>query len=47
MASLSGTMADAPQRERLGQQARAFARDTYDLRTRCLPGQVAWVESLG
>jgi len=39
-------LADAAQRERLGQQARAFARDTYDLRTRCLPGQVAWVESL-
>jgi glycosyltransferase involved in cell wall biosynthesis len=39
-------LADAAQRERLGHQARAFARDTYDLRTRCLPGQVAWVESL-
>ena len=35
------------QRQRLGAQARAFARAHYDLRTACLPGQLQWVRLLG
>ena len=37
---------DAPARERLGRQARAFAQATYDLRSSCLPRQFQWVERL-
>jgi len=33
-------------RERLGTRARKFAREHYDLKTVCLPRQMAWVESL-
>ncbi len=39
-------LADPAARARLGSNARAFAKATYDLRTVCLPGQLAWVESL-
>lgn len=38
---------DPAARQRLGQQARAFAQAQYDLHTVCLPRQLAWVESLG
>ncbi|MCE2782021.1 glycosyltransferase family 4 protein [Limnohabitans sp.] len=34
------------ERARLGAQARAFAVEHYDLETRCLPGQIEWVEQL-
>uniref|UniRef100_Q3ATF5 Glycosyl transferase n=1 Tax=Chlorobium chlorochromatii (strain CaD3) TaxID=340177 RepID=Q3ATF5_CHLCH len=34
------------ERARLGANARRFAQATYDLRTICLPQQLAWVESL-
>ena len=34
------------ERARLGAQARAFAVEHYDLETRCLPQQLAWVQSL-
>jgi glycosyltransferase involved in cell wall biosynthesis len=37
---------DPTTRARLGAQAREFARATYDLRTRCLPRQLDWVQSL-
>lgn len=37
---------DAPERERLGRNARAFARERYDLKTCCLPRQLAWVQGL-
>lgn len=37
---------DAPARERLGANARAFARARYDLQTVCLPQQLAWVHGL-
>lgn len=37
---------DAPARERLGRNARAQVQAEYDLHSVCLPGQVAWVESL-
>jgi len=34
------------ERARLGAQARAFAVEHYDLETRCLPGQMAWIQGL-
>ena len=34
------------ERARLGAQARAFAVEQYDLETRCLPRQMAWVQQL-
>lgn len=38
---------DDPQaRQQLGQNARAFAQQHYDLQTVCLPQQLAWVEGL-
>jgi glycosyltransferase involved in cell wall biosynthesis len=37
---------DPAERARLGAQARAFAVEHYDLETRCLPGQMAWVQAL-
>jgi glycosyltransferase involved in cell wall biosynthesis len=38
--------ADPIERARLGAQARAFAVERYDLETRCLPGQMKWVQEL-
>jgi glycosyltransferase involved in cell wall biosynthesis len=35
------------ERSRLGSNARAFAREHYDLKTICLPRQLEWVEQLG
>ncbi len=37
---------DPAARQRLGQNARAFAQTNYDLSTICLPRQLAWVEGL-
>ena len=38
---------DAPdERSRLGENARTFARANYDLKTICLPRQLAWVKNL-
>lgn len=37
---------DPATRQRLGQNARAFAQAHYDLHTVCLPQQLAWVEGL-
>lgn len=37
---------DPPARARLGANARAFAQANYDLRTVCLPKQLAWVKKL-
>lgn len=34
------------ERVRLGAQARVFAVENYDLETRCLPEQLAWVQAL-
>lgn len=45
-AEVCALLADAGERERLGRAAREFARRHYDLRSVCLPGQAAWVESL-
>lgn len=39
-------LADAPERTRLGSNARAFAQSTYDLEKICLPKQLAWVKTL-
>lgn len=38
---------DSPLRARLGQAAREFAVETYDLHRKCLPEQMQWVTSLG
>jgi glycosyltransferase involved in cell wall biosynthesis len=38
---------DPAARQRLGQNARQFALANYDLKTVCLPRQLAWVEGLG
>ncbi len=35
------------ERTRLGANARAFARENYDLKTVCLPRQLEWVRGLG
>ncbi|WP_319825332.1 glycosyltransferase family 4 protein [Thalassovita sp.] len=37
---------DKAQRERLGQAARAYIRQNYDLKTACLPQQMAWIDQL-
>lgn len=37
---------DAPQRERLGRNARALIRQKYDLKTSCLPRQLDWIDRL-
>jgi glycosyltransferase involved in cell wall biosynthesis len=37
---------DPAERVRLGAAARALAVEQYDLETRCLPGQIEWVEQL-
>ena len=37
---------NADERARLGANARAFARATYDLKTICLPAQLAWIKAL-
>lgn len=37
---------DAAARDRLGAAARAFAQETYDLKSICLPRQLRWVEDL-
>ena len=38
---------DNPQKaQQLGQNARLFAQKNYDLKTVCLPKQLAWVSSL-
>lgn len=42
---VSSLLEDAPTRERLGRAARDFAIRNYDLKTVCLPRQLAWVNS--
>jgi len=37
---------NADERQRLGANARAFAIKNYDLKTVCLPKQLAWAENL-
>jgi len=39
-------LGDPAARQRLGANARAFAQANYDLKTVCLPRQLAWVEGL-
>ncbi len=44
--ALVDLLGDAGARRRLGENARALARDRYDLRRVCLPRQLQWVSSL-
>lgn len=44
--SICNLLSDPASRQRLGQNARSFARNHYDLKRVCLPQQLAWVESL-
>lgn len=37
---------DKDTRERLGNAARKFVLETYDLKTHCLPKQLEWVSNL-
>jgi glycosyltransferase involved in cell wall biosynthesis len=39
-------MEEPKERERLGASARAFAKQTYDLKDVCLPRQLEWVQGL-
>lgn len=39
-------LADVSTRQQLGRNARQFARQHYDLKTQCLPKQLAWIASL-
>lgn len=43
---VSELLANEDQRQRLGAAARRFAQTNYDLKTQCLPKQIAWVEQL-
>jgi glycosyltransferase involved in cell wall biosynthesis len=47
VAQVCDLLENASDRERLGTQARAFARANYDLQTVCLPRQLKWVAQLG
>lgn len=44
--SVSALLDDEAQRQRLGQAARRFVQEHYDLKSICLPRQVEWVKSL-
>ncbi|MCR8549322.1 glycosyltransferase family 4 protein [Salipiger sp. P9] len=43
---LCALLDDPETRARLGRNARAYVRETYDLQTRCLPRHVSWVDRL-
>jgi glycosyltransferase involved in cell wall biosynthesis len=43
---ISALLAQPDERQRLGANARAFARENYDLKRVCLPRQIAWLEGL-
>ncbi|MEA3299528.1 MAG: glycosyltransferase family 4 protein [Pseudomonadota bacterium] len=45
-AEIGRLLRDPAERQRLGANARQFARAHYDLKRICLPRQLAWVESL-
>ena len=40
-------LGNAAERQRLGRNAREFAKENYDLRGVCLPRQLGWVDQLG
>ena len=46
VAQVAELLQDPAERARLGANARAFAQSHYDLRTVCLPRQIAWVDQL-
>jgi hypothetical protein len=43
---ISALLEQPDERQRLGANARAFARENYDLKRVCLPRQIAWLEGL-
>ena len=43
---ISALLEQPGERQRLGANARAFARENYDLKRVCLPRQIAWLEGL-
>ena len=43
---ISALLEQPDERQRLGANARAFARENYDLKRVCLPKQIAWLEGL-
>jgi glycosyltransferase involved in cell wall biosynthesis len=43
---IADLLGNQEEREKLGRNARDFARANYDLRKICLPRQIAWIESL-
>jgi glycosyltransferase involved in cell wall biosynthesis len=43
---VSDLLGNEAERQRLGENARRFAVETYDLNTVCLPKQLAWVEGM-
>ncbi len=45
-AEVVALLGDAAERQRLGANAREFARSRYDLKTICLPAQLRWVQTL-
>ena len=47
VAQVADLLANPAERARLGAHARAFAQSHYDLRSVCLPRQIAWVDQLG
>jgi glycosyltransferase involved in cell wall biosynthesis len=44
--SVCNLLDDPETRKHLGENARRFAVETYDLKTVCLPGQLQWVKGL-
>jgi glycosyltransferase involved in cell wall biosynthesis len=44
--AIAGLCADATERRRLGSNAKALVAEHYDLRSRCLPRQLAWIDGL-
>ena len=44
--TITALLENPAERERLGRNARAFAQSRYDLKTVCLPQQLAWIERL-
>lgn len=44
--AIAGLCTDATERRRLGGNAKALVAEHYDLRSRCLPRQLAWIDGL-
>ena len=46
VSQVADLLANPAERRRLGANARTFAQAHYDLRTHCLPAQLAWIKTL-